>query len=174
MRKSKKKFNKKMAEAEIDITSLLDILVILLVFLLKNYNPSDLKLDLVKDLSLARSNSKELGVKTLILQVDKKNNVFINNEKATNIVSEGNWRGILSSKLAKLSEDSKREIAQIKGGDTSNILGKELLAKKEENLERVNIVLDEELPYETLDKVMQVAATSGYHKFSFIVQSKAN
>lgn len=174
MRKSKKKFNKKMAEADIDITSLLDILVILLVFLLKNYNPSDLKLEVAKDLSLAKSSSKELGVKTLILQVDKKNNVYINNEKATNILSEGNWKGVLSTRLAKISEDTKREIAQIKGEKQDGILNKELLLKKEENAERVNIVLHEELPYETLDKVMQVAATSGYHKFSFIVQSQNN
>ena len=48
----KKRFNnrRKAEPVDLDITSLLDILVIMLVFLLMNYNASDLQLDLVKDL----------------------------------------------------------------------------------------------------------------------------
>lgn len=173
MRRTKKRYTRERKEMEVDITSLLDILVILLVFLLKSYNPSDLKLDVVKDLSLAKSHAKDLGNKTVIIQVDKKNNIFINNKETTNLVKKSAWRSELTSELKKISDKNKREIAQIKTNDFSS-MRKELIKKKEETMERVNIVLHEDLPYETLDKVMQVAANSGFHKFSFIVQSKLN
>ena len=53
----RKTFNrrKKREPVDIDITSLLDILVIMLVFLLLNYNASDLKLELVPNLEMAPS-----------------------------------------------------------------------------------------------------------------------
>ena len=62
---------------ELDITALLDILVILLVFLLKSFNDSDLTVDLVNELSLPYSMSRTAGHHGVILQVNKKGNVFI-------------------------------------------------------------------------------------------------
>ena len=55
----KKRFGRKRNReaVDVDITSLLDILTILLVFLLKSYNASDLKLDLTKNLEMADSAS---------------------------------------------------------------------------------------------------------------------
>ena len=76
----RKTFARKRAKAEpmeIDITSLLDILVILLVFLLKSYNASDLKLDLVKNLTVPDSKARKLGNHAVIIQVDKNSNVWV-------------------------------------------------------------------------------------------------
>ena len=55
---------------DLDITSLLDVLVILLVFLLKSYNASDLKLNLVKDLVVPNSDARTLGHHAVIVQVN--------------------------------------------------------------------------------------------------------
>lgn len=52
---------------DIDITSLLDVLVILLVFLLKSYNASDLTLDLVDNVKLPSSNTRLLGNNAVIV-----------------------------------------------------------------------------------------------------------
>ena len=69
----KKKFaRKKEREAvDVDITSLLDILTILLVFLLMSYNASDLQLDLTKNLEMADSNAREMTKFAPVLQVNK-------------------------------------------------------------------------------------------------------
>src|SRR3989339_683235 len=70
---------------ELDITSLLDILVILLVFLLKSYNASDLKLDLLGKIELPDSVSRTLGNDSVILQVNRDKKVWINNVYAGDI-----------------------------------------------------------------------------------------
>lgn len=63
MAREKRTFIKrKRRESELDITSLLDILVILLVFLLKSYNSSELKVNVVDNLNLPSSESRELRV----------------------------------------------------------------------------------------------------------------
>ncbi|MGH1469517.1 MAG: hypothetical protein ACRBBP_11715, partial [Bdellovibrionales bacterium] len=64
--KRKKKRNYEVED--IDITSLLDILVILLVFLLKSFNDSDLTLDLVNELALPYSMSRGAANNGVILQ----------------------------------------------------------------------------------------------------------
>ena len=74
---------------ELDITSLLDILVILIVFLLKSFNDSDLSIDLVNELSLPYSMSRVGAEDGLIVQVNKKYNVFINNDLLGNLKDDG-------------------------------------------------------------------------------------
>ena len=71
--------NKK--KLEIDITSLLDILVILLVFLLKAYNPDESILHVVENLTLPFSDSKKIRELYITVQVDKNRQIWIDNEK---------------------------------------------------------------------------------------------
>ena len=79
----RKRFQRKRAKSEpmeLDITSLLDILVILLVFLLKSYNASNLKLNLVKSLKIPDSKARKLGSHSVIVQVDKDKQIWIGNK----------------------------------------------------------------------------------------------
>ncbi len=142
------KRNKKEA-MELDITSLLDVLVILLVFLLKSYNASSLKLNLVKDLVVPNSDARTLGAHALVIQVDGKKNVYINNKKVANIASRRDLAG-LEEKLLKKREEEKK---QLKHGP-----------------KKVNLVFDKDVPYEDMKKIMHTSAMVGYTEFKFIVQ----
>lgn len=134
---------------ELDITSLLDILVILLVFLLKSYNASNLKLDLVKSLAIPDSKARKLGSHAVIVQVDKNRNIWVDKKNI------GKADGI--EKVDSLYDflQKRRETPNLPGAKTAK---------------QVNLVLDKSLPYATMQKVMHTSAIAGYTDFKFIVQ----
>src|SRR5690554_15625 len=76
---------RKKSQDEFDITSLLDILTILLFFLLQNYNAAELKLDVVGRLDVADSKTIMLGQDALIIQVDRDQNIYVKNEKLASL-----------------------------------------------------------------------------------------
>lgn len=141
--------------ADVDITSLLDVLVILLVFLLKSYNASDLTLDLAKDLKLPDSNTEMLGNHAVIVQVNKDSLLFVNNEEIGAVSGNAEKITSLFDHLTKIKEEDKK-------------------VAKEHNMDEgknINLVFDAALPYSTVSKVMHTAALAGYPKFKFIVQA---
>jgi len=156
---SKRRENRKEA-LELDITSLLDILVILLVFLLKSFNASELTLDIVNKLDVPPSSSDKLGHRAPIIQVDKDKKVWmghkvigtINNESDTIdfLYKELKIRKAVDEKIAESEKMNKKKVAGLK--DT------------------VNIVLDKTLPYTVLRQVMNTSARAGYPGFKFIVR----
>lgn len=166
MRKSfgKKKREKK-EPMELDITSLLDILVILLVFLLKNYNASDLTIDLVKGVSLARSESQILGSHAVIVQVNKSQEIFIDNTKIGNVGGSEKISS-LYEKLTNLKKEEKEK--------SSNRDPAETVSSKNKFKYNINLVLHKDLPYKVLRKIMNTSAEAGYPQFKFIVQGKNN
>lgn len=147
-----RKTRRKPKSMELDITSLLDILVILLVFLLKSYNASDLKLDLVKGLTLPASHTRKLGNHSITVQVNKDQSIWIQN----------------------------KEVGTVKGSsETINILYRYLNEKKIKNQinntntkasKKVNLVFDKELPYSAVKKVMHTCASVGLTEFKLIVK----
>ena len=149
----RKMFGKKRAKAElmeIDITSLLDILVILLVFLLKSYNASDLKLDLVKNLSVPDSKARKLGNHAIIVQVDKSENIWIGKDLISKVPASGSE---VPKLLVFLKEKKEADRAPA--------------AKKSK---AINLVFDKDTPYKSLQKIMHTSAIAGFTEFKFIVQ----
>lgn len=136
---------------DIDITSLLDVLVILLVFLLKSYNASDLKLNLVKDLVVPKSVARTLGNHTVIVQVDKQKRIYVNKEEVGYALGAGENQAL----LAKLNEIRTN-------------ISERLPASKQEK--KINLVFDEGLPYQAMKSIMHTSAMAGYTEFKFIVQ----
>ncbi len=145
----------KKKELDVDITSLLDILVILLVFLLKSYNASDLKLELAKGISLPRSQSRNLGHHAVVVQVSKKREIYLNNKVIGRIANGEEKISTLFNALTEIKkiEDQKE--------------------KKKRNI-KVNIVLDQGLSYGTMKSVMHTAASAGFPEFKFIVTGTYN
>lgn len=143
MRKTFARKREKSPGLELDITSLLDILVILLVFLLKSYNASNLKINLVDDLTLADSSSRKLGDHSVTVQIDRNLIVWIDNVKVADMKRK--------SEIAKF-EQYLREKREGKSKET------------------VNLVLDKELSYGTMSDIMESSNRIGYTKFKFIVQ----
>lgn len=153
-----------------DITSLLDILVILLVFLLKSYNASDLKLEVAKNINLPNSKSMQLGNMAVIVQVSGDRDLWINNTKIGRLpASSGEKLDVLYDALqteGKKQDDAIKDLESTVANNTD----KGALATRKANRKRVNIVMDQSLPYEVLRKVMHTSAMAGFPEFKFIVQ----
>lgn len=152
----KKRFSrhKKREPVDVDITSLLDILTILLVFLLKSYNASDLKLDLVKNLEIADSDARSLTRFAPVVQVDRQAMVFVNNKQVGRLPASGSLPA-LTERLKEVK--AKTEVEQKNRSVTHNS-------------ELVNLVFDRDSDYEVVQRVMNDSALAGYSQFKFIVK----
>lgn len=152
----KKKFQRKRIRegVDVDITSLLDILTILLVFLLKSYNASDLKLDLTKGLEMAQSESKAMTRFAPVIQVNKEAMVFLNNKSIGRIPASGS----MTMLTQKLKEEREKLESQGQGKKTTH------------SNELVNLVFDKEMDYQHVQRIMNDSALAGYSQFKFIVK----
>ena len=150
--KKNKRIKKREAMA-VDITSLLDILVILLVFLLQSYNASNLQLDLVDNISPPGSQARDLGEDSVIIQVNSDKEIWFEYEKLNEKVRDGEITRSLLEKLKTYQTHENKDHT------------------KEESPKRVNLVFDKNLPYSTMQTVMQTAAKAGHSNFNFIVMA---
>ena len=141
---------------ELDITSLLDILVILLVFLLKSYNASDLKLDLVDSLMVPGSKSQKMGNHAVIIQVNKDAKVWLNNQE----IAEVDWN---TEKIDALYAQLELEFQKNKENE-------EEIKKMNKSIHSINLVFDENIKYENIQKVMHTSALAGFKEFKLIVK----
>src|SRR5690606_24746401 len=116
----------------------LDILVILLVFLLKSYNASELSIDVVKNLNVADSNAKKLGEMAIVVQVDKDQNLYIKNTKFTSLREPASY-----SMFEDRLKEEKKGFEESKDGYP------------------INLVLDKSIEYGTIKKLMNSSASQG-------------
>lgn len=152
----KKKFQRKRErqDVDVDITSLLDILTILLVFLLKSYNASDLKLDLTKNLEIADSDSRYMTRYAPVVQVNRESKVFVNNKEIGRIPASG--------EMAELTASLKTEKSKIEAENAKKV--------HKINADLVNLVFDRDMDYQVVQRVMHDSALAGYSQFKFIVK----
>lgn len=154
----KRKFHrhKEREAVDVDITSLLDILTILLVFLLKSYNASDLKLDLQKGVEMADSDAREMTRYAPVIQVNKEAKVFLNNKEIGRMPASG--------EMPVLTEALKKARAGIEADN------KKKPANQQTNMEMVNLVFDKDMDYAIVQRVMHDSALAGYSQFKFVVK----
>ncbi len=148
---------------DIDITSLLDILTILLVFLLQSYNSSGVIINVPKDIELPRSASESMNNFGVNIQVSK-SQIWVDDTEVVNVDSsdkgqlfdEGGRRIVpLYNELVKIKETIKQ----------SEKLSPE--AKKFSGI--ANLVVDKSLKYNYLKRVMYTCAAAGFKEFKFVV-----
>ncbi len=154
----KRKFqrHKNREPVDVDITSLLDILTILLVFLLKSYNASDLKLDLQKNLEMADSDARAMTRYAPVIQINKEAKVFLNNKEIGRLPASGD--------MPILTEALKKARAGIEADNAKKA------ANQQTNTELVNLIFDKEMDYAVVQRVMHDSALAGYSQFKFIVK----
>jgi biopolymer transport protein ExbD len=154
--KRKFKRRKKGETLDVDITSLLDILTILLVFLLKSFSASDLKLDLQKGVEIADSSARTMTRFAPVIQVNKESRVFLNNKEIGRLPASGEMT-VLTDALRTEKENLESEIS-LKA------------ANQKLNTELVNLVFDKEMDFHIVQRVMNDSAQAGYSQFKFIVK----
>ena len=141
---------------DIDITSLLDILVILLFFMLKSYNASDLTVDVVENLSLPNSNATQLGHNAIIVQVNKNGTIFVDNTELKGANFDGDKIAILHQHL-KSKIDNESKVLESNRAPSST------------TPRPINILLDQNHPSELMQKVMHTVALAGHDQIKLIV-----
>jgi biopolymer transport protein ExbD len=146
---------------DIDITSLLDILVIMLVFLLKSYNSSGIVLNVPKGITLPESKSITQNTSGVIVQVSPTtiwvdDQEIVNSEKTGRSFDRGGRRIIpLFNELIKKKNLIKR------------------IEKTSPNAQKfsgvVNLIVDKSIKYNVIKKLMYTCAEAGYKQYKFVV-----
>lgn len=160
---------RKQAVLDLDITSLLDILVIMLVFLLKSYNSSGVVLNVPKDITLPDSESVQLNTSGVIVQVSK-TKIYVDDKEVLDLTKprnnsatydHGNRRIIpLFNELVK----KKRLFKQVQKSAHQ--------AKKFSGI--VNLIIDKKLSYRKVKQIMYTCAEAGYKQYKFVVLGQDN
>lgn len=151
---------------KIQITSMVDMFVILLVFLLKSYSTSPTQISPDKSLSLPVSTSTKTPVDALKMVISKVG-IFVDDKKVIDLnqgavdvkdvdASDTNFIRALYTELDKQAEKSKS------------------IASKNETVEfdgKVIVQADRDLPYELLRKIMYTSMMAGYSDVKIAVMT---
>ncbi len=147
---------KKEKVSELDITSLLDILVILLVFLLKNYSATGDLANVPQGVTLPKSESTTLNNPGVVVQASK-TQIWVDDEEIKGDSTRQRF-GILYNILVK-----KRQTVQDIHKQAKNAV---------KFTGKVNLVLDKDIKYNYLKDILRVAADAGYQTYQFIVSGE--
>lgn len=150
---------------DIDITSLLDILTILLVFLIQSYNSSGVTINVPDGIVLPSSSSESLNSQGVNIQVSA-NKIWVDDTEVLNteilpdqIYDQGGRRIVpLYNELVKVKETIKRS---------------ELLSPNAVKFSGIaNLVVDKTLKYSYVKKIMFTCAEAGFKDFKFVVMNQ--
>lgn len=156
---------KKSSNAELDITSLLDVLVILIFFLIRSYNTSGIDMSIPAEITLPTSKSETInnaGVQIQVspdrIWVDSKE--ILNSESISkNTYDQGGKRIVpLYDELVKKKEEVKAIALQAQ--NAADFSG------------RANLIIDKSLKYSYVKKLMYTCAEAGFKEFKFVVMSE--
>lgn len=163
---------KKIKTIDLDITSLLDILVIMLVFLLKSYSSSTVTFNISKDIVLPRSESTSINSEGVNIQVSS-DKIWVDNE--------------LIYDKSKYAFNKEPAWFYSDGGRKINPLFNELWKKKKfiEQSEKsspqakkfsgvANLVVDKSVKYTYIRKIMYTTALAGFQQYKFVVLGQDN
>ena len=162
--RNKRKRDKKEV-IDVDITSLLDILVILLVFLLKSYNSSGVTLTIPKGIELPVSESISLNNPGVMIQVSK-DKIFVDSETILDA----------ENPPAQIYDQGKRRIIPLYNE----------LVKKKEHIKAIakqapaakpfsgiaNLIIDKSLKYSYVKKIMYTCAEAGFKEYKVVVMGE--
>lgn len=161
---SKKRFirfrtrRKNKGDFHLELNSLLDVLVILLVFLIKNYTTSEVELMIPKDMHIPLSISQTIVHKGVTVQMSKEFEVLIDDKLVTSL-AEGEWsmEDSLKIKNELMSIKDRIERLNIESDESAPFSGV------------INLMMDRTLDYLHIKKIMDASAEIGFEQFKFIV-----
>jgi biopolymer transport protein ExbD len=149
--------NSKRKPEKLNITSLMDALTIILIFLLVNYSDVEEESDLPDYINLPSVYGKVSTAKMGIMVVVAKDKIQIGKER---FVKFNNF-------------ESERDNVLLQVKDELKILKNEIEAKKKvSELIKVSIHADESIPYKTIDGIVNTAAELSLNYIDFIAMNK--
>lgn len=182
--RSRRRRRKFARDFELQLTSMMDVMIIIVVFLLKSYQASTNNLATLPGIKIPTSASLEDAQDSLEVIITPEQMVF-ENEKVLEFVKTatdaGDAAGGYAFKSTDVDEGGRRIVplydALMKARDKSELLR----AKSQKRDANGNplpfdgvlaIQADKRIEYDTLRKVMYTAGTAGYKVFRFIARKK--
>jgi len=175
---------RKQSESELPLTSMMDILVIILVFLLKSYTTSTNSLTTIAGIQIPVSASPDIPGDTLQVIVTPEGVTF-ENERIMDFVLAAAEAGTTEAhyrfKEADLDEEGLRVVplfdALTKAREKAELLRAKSQARDENGQPlpfegTLAIQADKRVRYETIRKIMYTAAAAGYKTFRFLALSR--
>jgi len=159
-----KRRKRKSSLLELEMTSLLDVITTLLIFLLFGYNSSGIEINVPKEITLPKSISKDFNhdaVKIMVAQ----DAIWVDAKKIIDL-----------SKGDELSTDQEgRRIIPL---FDELVAQKELIRATEKSSPRatkfsglVNLIVDKSIKYSFVKKILYTTAEAGYKEYKFVVMS---
>lgn len=180
-RKRKKKLN---AGFELQLTSLIDVLVIILVFMLKSYQTSINSLTTVQGLQMPISNNQDEPRDSLQVIVTPEGITF-EGQRILDFVQDGNSAGASEGdyKVAEtdMDEGGRRIVSLFNTLVAAREKSELLKAKSPVRDEKGNplpfdgvlaVTADKRVQYDTIRKIMYTAGAAGFKAFRFIALRK--
>lgn len=169
---------------ELQLTSMMDVLVIIVVFLLKSYSASLNNFSSVPGIKLPISKSQDIPVESLAVIITPEAMTF-ENERILDFVqtaaAAGSSEAGYAFKAMDLDEGNRRIVplydALTKAREKAEILRSKSKARDAEGkplpFEGVlAIQADKRVQYDTIRKIMYTAAAAGYKTFRFLAMQK--
>lgn len=150
----------------LQITSMIDMFTIILVFLLKSYASSAVDVTPSADLHLPASTATESPNEALKLVVSKFG-IFVDDKKVVTFVNNDIPREVVDARDTKFIKPLFEALNQ-------QALKSKNIAKQNESVNfegKVILQADQSLSYQLLRKVMYTATIAGYSDFKFAVVS---
>jgi biopolymer transport protein ExbD len=162
---SSKRRKRKGSLLELEMTSLLDVITTLLIFLIFGYNSSGIEINVPKDITLPKSISKDFNhdaVKIMVAQ----DAIWVDTKKIVDLTNGG-----------ELSTDQEgRRILPL---FDELVVQKELIRATEKSSPRatkfsglVNLIVDKSIKYSFVKKILYTTAEAGYKEYKFVVMSE--
>ena len=156
----------------LDITSLLDILVILLVFLLKSYNTTGVIINVPEGITLPLSASNTINNQGVMVQVSP-TTIWVDDAKVLEMVDGFD-----------LGDRTYFDHARHYGSLIIPLYSE--LVKKKEEIEKVqklapgakkfsgitNLVVDKSMGYTFIKKILYTCAEAGFRQYKFVVMGQ--
>jgi biopolymer transport protein ExbD len=178
--RSRRKRRKLEGSFELQLTSMMDVLVIIVVFLLKSYSTSMNNFTSVPGIKLPISKSEDNPVDSLQVIITPESMTF-ENERILDFVqtaaSVGSAEGGYAFKKTDLDEGNRRIIplydALTKAREKSELLRSKSKARDANGNPLpfdgiLAIQADKRVQYDTIRKIMYTAAAAGYKVFRFL------
>ncbi len=147
---------------ELDITSLLDILVIMLIFLLKSYNSSGVVVNVPPGIKLPVSTSMSVSTSGIIVQVSPEK-IWVDDELVLDVsdISRTTY-DYGGRRIVPLFDELIRKRDIIKQVQKSSPDAKKFSG-------RINLIVDKSLKYSYIKKLMFTCAEAGFRQYKFVV-----
>ncbi len=181
MRRSRKRIK---SGFELQLTSMMDVLVIILVFLLKSYATTQTSFQAIPGLELPISQSADVPFESLSVVITPEAITF-ENERVVDFVQTaadaGSSDATYAFKRSDLDEGGRRVTllyeALMKAREKSELLRARSKARDADGKPLpfdgvLSIQADKRIQYDTVRKILYTAASAGYRVFRFIALQK--